>query len=131
MSIVAQSTHKKSNVIKKELWAGEGYVETVITVNDTAGTLLVGTVLGMVTASGLYKRAVQTAVDGSQVAAAIVGEEVAILGATNKQILALTRGPSKVSKGGLVLDASYDTAPELAAVYAALEAKGIQVLETI
>ena len=131
MSIVATSTHKKSNVIKKELWAGEGYVETVITVNDTAGTLLVGTVLGMVTSTGLYKRAVQSAVDGSQVAAAIVGEEVAILGATDKQILALTRGPAKVSKGGLVLDASYDTAPELAAVYAALEAKGIQVLETI
>lgn len=131
MSIVAQSTHTKSNVIKKELWAGEGFVETVVTVNDTAGTLLVGTVLGKVTAGGKFKRAVQSAVDGSAVAAAIVTGETTILGATDKQMLVLTRGPAKVSKGGLVLDASYDLDAEKNAVYASLEALGIQVLDTI
>jgi hypothetical protein len=36
-----------------------------------------------------------------------------------------------VSKNGLVLDATYDTAPEKAAVYASLEALGIQCLDTI
>lgn len=131
MSVIANSTHTKSNVIKKELWAGEGFVETVVTVNDTAGTLLVGTVLGKVTAGGKFKRAVQSAVDGSAVAAAIVTGETTILGATDKQMLVLTRGPAKVSKGGLVLDASYDLDAEKNAVYTSLEALGIQVLDTI
>ena len=43
----------------------------------------------------------------------------------------VTIGPMGVSKGGLVLDATYDNAPKKAAVYAALEAKGIQCLDTI
>ena len=52
-------------------------------------------------------------------------------GSTDTQVLVYFRGPMGVSKGGLVLDATYDTAPEKAAVYAALEAKGIQCLDTI
>lgn len=131
MTIVAQSTHTKSNVIKKELWAGSGFVETVVTVNDTAGTLLSGTVLGKVTATGKFKRAVKTAVDGSAVVAAIVSEESVILAATDKKMLGLTRGPAKVSKAGLVFDASYALSTDKDVVYAALEALGIQVLDNI
>lgn len=131
MSVISTSTHTKSNVLKKEIWAGEGFAETVITVNDTAGTLAVGTVLGKVTANGKYKRAVQTAVDGSAVAAAVVMNEQAILGATDTKAVALTRGFAKVSKAGLVLDATYDTQPEKDVIYASLEALGIQVLDTI
>lgn len=131
MTVIATSTHTKGNVVKQELWAGTGYVETEITVNDTAGTLLVGTVLGKVTADGKYKRAVQTAVDGSAVAAAIVTNEVTILGATDKKVVALTRGPARVSKLGLVLDATYNLDAEKNVVYASLESLGIQVLETI
>lgn len=131
MTIVANSTHTKSNVIKKELWAGSGFVETVVTVNDTAGTLLSGTVLGKVTATGKFKRAVKTAVDGSAVVAAIVSEESVILAATDKKMLGLTRGPAKVSKAGLVFDASYALSADKDVVYAALEALGIQVLDNI
>lgn len=131
MTIVANSTHTKSNVIKKELWAGSGFVETVVTVNDTAGTLLSGTVLGKVTATGKFKRAVKTAVDGSAVVAAIVSEESVILAATDKKMLGLTRGPAKVSKAGLVFDASYALSTDKDVVYAALEALGIQVLDNI
>jgi hypothetical protein len=131
MSIIATSTHTKGNVVKQELWAGAGYVETEITINDTAGTLLAGTVLGKVTADGKFKRAVQTAVDGSAVAAAIVTNEVTILGATDKKVVALTRGPARVSKLGLVLDATYNLDAEKNVVYASLEALGIQVLETV
>ena len=131
MTIVAQSTHTKSNVIKKELWAGSGFVETVVTVNDTAGTLLSGTVLGKVTATGKFKRAVKNAVDGSAVVAAIVSEESVILAATDKKMLGLTRGPAKVSKAGLVFDASYALSTDKDVVYAALEALGIQVLDNI
>jgi hypothetical protein len=131
MSVIATSTHTKSNVLKKEIWAGEGFAETVIVINDTAGTLLVGTVLGKVTATGKYKRAVQTAVDGSAVAAAIVMNEQTILGATDTKAVALTRGFAKVSKAGLVLDATYDLQAEKDVIYASLEALGIQVLDTI
>jgi hypothetical protein len=131
MAIIATSTHTKSNVVKQELWAGSGYVETQITVNDTAGVLLVGTVLGKVTATGKYKRAVESSVDGSKVAAAVVVTETTILGATDTAIVALTRGPAKVSKAGLVLDATYNDDTKKGVVYASLESLGVQVLETV
>jgi hypothetical protein len=131
MAIIDTSTHTKSNVIKQELWAGLGYVETEVTVNDTAGTLLVGTVLGRVTSTGKMKRAVETAVDGSKVAAAIVATETTILGATDTKMVVLTRGPARVSKAGLVLDATYNDNTKKGVVYASLESLGVQVLETI
>jgi hypothetical protein len=131
MAVIATETHVKGNVIKQELWADLAYCRTGVTVNDTAGTLAVGTVLGKVTATGKYKRAVQTAVDGSAVAAAIVVTPITILGATDTKVVALTRGPASVSKTGLVLDATYDLDAEKDVVYASLEAVGIQVLTTI
>jgi hypothetical protein len=131
MTVIATSTHTKGNVVKQELWADLAYCRTAVTVNDTAGTLLVGTVLGKVTATGKYVRAVQTAVDGSAVAAAIVVQETAILGATDTKVLCLTRGPASVSKSALVLDATYNLDAEKDVVYASLEAVGIQVLSTI
>jgi hypothetical protein len=131
MSVIATEVHVKGNVVKEELWADLGYCRTVVTVNDTAGTLAVGTVLGKVTAGGKYKRAVETAVDGSKVADAIVIAPITILGATDTKVLCFTRGPSAVSKSALVLDATYNDATKLGAVYTSLEAKGIQVLDTI
>lgn len=131
MAVIAQSLHTLSNVVKHEYGSDFAYCRTAVTVNDTAGTLAVGTVLGLVTATGKYKRAVQTASDGSQNAAAVVWQTTTIAGSTDTQVICLTRGPAGVSKGGLVLDASYDLDAEKAAVYAALEAKGIQCLDTI
>lgn len=131
MSVISTESHVKGNVVKQELWADLGYCREVVTVNDTAGTLAIGTVLGKVTATGKYKRAVQTASDGSQVADAIVIAATTIAGSTDTKVLALIQGPAVVSRTGLVLDATYDTAPELAAVYAALEAKGIECLVTV
>ena len=131
MTVVATSVHTLSNVVKHEYGADFAYCRELVTVNDAAGTLAVGTVLGKITASGKYVRAVQTAVDGSAVAAAVVWEAKAIPATTDTQVLCLVRGPSGVSKGGLVLDATYDTAPEKAAVYASLNALGIQTLDTI
>ena len=51
--------------------------------------------------------------------------EGSIAAATDTQVLVLIKGPAIVSKAGLVLDATYNTGPELAAVYAAIEALGI------
>lgn len=121
----ATEAKRLSNVVKQELWPETGYTRAVVTVNDAAATLVPGTVLGKVTATGKYKVAVQTADDGSGVADAIVMQEIAVPATTDTKVLVLIKGPAIVSKAGLVLDASYNTAGELAAVYAALEAKGI------
>lgn len=131
MAVIATSLQTISNVVKHEYGADFAYCKELVTVNDTAGTLAIGQVLGVVTADGKYKRAVQTAVDGSAVAAGIVAAAKTIVGATDTQVLVYVRGPMGVSKGGLVLDATYDTDAEKLAVYAALNAKGIQTLDTI
>jgi hypothetical protein len=132
MPLIATEKAGFSNVVKQELWPDAAYCRAVVTVNETAAKAYqAGTVLGKVTANGKYKIAVQTASDGSQVADAIVLGEVAIAANTDTKILVLIKGPAIIGKGGLVLDATYDTAPELAAVYAALEAKGIQCNDTI
>lgn len=125
MPVIATESKRLSNVVKQELWPETGYTRAVVTVNDAASTLVPGSVLGKVTATGKYKVAVQTASDGSQVADAIVMQEIAVPATTDTKVLVLIKGPAIVSKGGLVLDATFDTAGELAAVYAALEAKGI------
>lgn len=224
MTLVATSVHTLSNVAKHEYGADYAYTREAVTVNDTAGTIAVGTVLGKYITGGTaaavadsgntgngvmgtitvtapakvgeyrlvittaatnagtfivtdptgrtvgagtvavafskgglaftladgatdfavgdaftiavsgtykYKRSVQTATDGTAVADAIVWEAKTVALNTDTVLVAVTRGPAGISKGGLVLDASYDLAAEKAIVYAALEAKGIQVLETI
>ena len=131
MSVVATDLYRLSHVVKYELAAELGYCRAVVTVNDTAATLAIGTVMGRVTAGGKYKKALETAVDGSKVGAAIVVEAKTILGATDTPLLVLLRGPASVSKGALVIDATYNDATKLGVLYADLEAKGIQVLETV
>lgn len=131
MSLIATESTVYGNVVKHEYLPDVGYCKSVVVVNDTAGTLAIGTVLGKVTASGKYKRAVETAVDGSKVADAIVAAVVTIAGATDTNVLVVKRGPVGISKLGLVLDATYDNGTKKGVVYDSLEAIGIQVLETI
>lgn len=131
MPIFATENKRLSNVVKQELWPETGYTRAMVTVNDAATTLVPGSVLGKVTATGKYKVAVETATDGSKVADAIVMVEQAIPAATDTKVLVLIKGPAIVSKAGLVLDATFDTAGKLAAVYAALEAKGIAVNDAV
>jgi hypothetical protein len=132
MTIVAQDTARLSNLVKHELWPETGYCRKVVTVNEAAeATYAVGTVLGKVTADGKYKIAVQTAIDGSEIADAVVLGDYTIAAATDTQVLVLVKGPAEVSQDALVLDATYDQDAEKAAVYAALEAKGINVLTTV
>lgn len=131
MTVIATSVHTLSNVVKHEYGADFAYCRELVTVNDAAGTLAVGTVLGKITATGKYVRAVQTASDGSQNAAAVVWAAKTIPATTDTQVLCLVRGPAGVSKGGLVLDATYNLDAEKAAVYASLNALGIQTLDTI
>lgn len=81
--------------------------------------------------SGKYKPAVETATDGSAVAAAILMQDLTLPATTDTKALTMVRGPASISKAALILDASYDDATKKAVVYAALEAKGIQVLEAV
>ena len=130
MTVIATDTLRLSNVLKQELWAELGYCRTVVTVNEgAAATYVPGTVLGKVTSGGKYKIAVETAVDGSKVAAAIVLDLKTIAASTDTKVVVLVKGPATVSKGGLVLDSTYDNDTKKNVVYASLEAVGIQVLE--
>lgn len=116
-----------SNLVKKELWPEAAYTRAVVTYNGTAGSLLIGTVLGKVTSGGKYKICVQTASDGSQVADAILIEDKTVVLNTDTALQVLIKGPALVSKAALILDASHDLDAEKLAVYTALEAKGIMV----
>lgn len=128
MALIATENFRLSHVVKQELWPESAYCRLVVTVNEAAAKSYVpGTVLGKVTATGKYKIAVQTAVDGSQTADAIVMGEQAIAATTDTNVLVLIKGPAIVSKAGLVLDATYNDDTKKGVVYASLEAKGIQV----
>lgn len=132
MSIVFTDVARTSNLVKHELWPETGYCRKEVVVNEAAAKeYVVGTVLGKVTASGKYKVAVETAADGSKVAAALVLSAQSIPATTDTKIVVLVKGPAEVSKGALVLDATYDNAAKQDAVYASLEAVGINVLTTV
>jgi len=131
MAVIATDTQRFSNVVKAELWPELAWCRAIVTLNGPAATLQVGQVLGKVTADGKYKVAIQTAVDGSAVADAIVVQPVTVAASTDTKVVVLLKGPAAVSKAALILDASYDLDAEKAAVYAALEAKNIKVLETV
>lgn len=111
----------------------------VLTVNTTGvATIALGTILGKVTSTGKYTPCVQTAGDGSEVAAAVyigdatgaVSNTVTAAG-TDIKVLALVRGKVVVAKDALVMDASYDLDAEKAAVYASLKALGIFAETTV
>ena len=131
MPIVATDVARISNLVKQELWPATGFCRKEITVNEAAAkSYVVGTVLGKVTATGKYKIAVETAVDGSKVAAAIVISDASIAATTDTKLVVLVKGPAEVSQGALVLDATYNDQAKKDAVYASLEAVGINVLTT-
>lgn len=131
MTIIATDTYRLSHLVKQELFPEKAYCREVVVMNDAAASLKIGAVLGKVTATGKYKVSVQTAVDGTEVAAAILMQDLTLAATTDTKVLVMVRGPASVSKAALILDATHNTDPEKAAIYAALEAKGIQVLEAV
>ena len=129
--LIATENFRLSNVLKHEYEPSLGYCRETVVINDAAAGLKIGTVLGVVTATGKYKVCVQTATDGSQNAAAVLMEDKTIADSTDTKVLALVRGPAIVSKSGLVLDASFDQDAEKAAAYASLAAKGIVASDAV
>lgn len=131
MATIAVEKYRYSHLVKEELWHEKGYCTKQVIVNDAAQTLALGTVLGTVTSGGKFKVAKETAVDGSKVGSAIVVEAITIPATTDTKVLVMYRGPSEVSKGALVIDATYNDATKLGVLYADLEAKGIQVSDAV
>jgi hypothetical protein len=123
-----------SSLIKKyDAPEAPEFFNEVVVVN-TAGvvTIPLFTVLGKVTATGKYVPAVETAVDGSKVAAAIyIGDAFGALlptvtaAGTDVNALVLARGKVIVAKDALVMDATYNDATKKGVVYASLKAAGI------
>ena len=131
MTVIAIENQRISNFLKSEYEPELAYCRLVVTVTEAAAkTYVPGTVLGKITASGKFTTAVETAVDGSKAFAGIVLFEQAIKAATDTKIVVLVKGPASVAKGGLVLDVTYNEKKKKNVVYAALEAAGIQVLES-
>lgn len=129
MPIVATDSYRLSHLVKAEVLPETAFTREVVTFNGAAASLKIGTVLGVVSATGKYKVCVQSAADGSQNPAALLLEDKTVAATTDTKVLVMHRGPSSVSKAALVLDASFDNDTKKAAAYAALEAKNIQVLE--
>jgi hypothetical protein len=129
--LTATENFRLSNVLKHEYEPSLGYCRETVVINNAAANLKIGTVLGVVTATGKYKVCVQTATDGSQNAAAVLMEDKTIANSTDTKVLALVRGPAIVSKSGLVFDASFDQEAKRAAAYASLAAKGIVASDAV
>lgn len=138
MAIIATESNRFSNVVKHEYDPATAYCRDVVVVNDAAATFKVGAVLGKVTATGKYKLVTVAAIDGSEVASAVViadangnSGDVTIPATTDTQVLVLSRGPVIVSKSMLQLGADVDTDAEKLVVYNALKAVGIIAETTI
>ena len=131
-TVIGPENQRYSNVVKYELEPAHAITREAVTVNEAAAkTYQIGTVLGLVTATGKYKISVQSAVDGSQNPVAVVVEDIAVAATTDTKVLAIVRGPAIVSKVGLKLDATFNDAAKLAAAYASLATKWILANDAI
>lgn len=132
MTLIATSTPTYGNLVKHEYGASFAYCREAVKVNmASTDTLPQGTLLGKVTATGKYKVSVETATDGSEDVAGILTGDLILLSGVDRNCLVISRGPVGISKGALLFDASFDTDAKKQVVYDALEAKGIQLLETM
>lgn len=122
MPVFLTSTPRYSHAVKYEFDPSVAYTREAIVINDTAQTLVQGTVLGKVTATGKYKVCLSGASDGSQVPAGIyVGDALGVAGdytiaaSTDSPAMAIVRGPVILSDTGL----TYGTGNNLATTKAA------------
>lgn len=136
MAAIETRSTRLGAVLQYEDHPEYGHCRDVVVANEAAiKTYVIGTVLGKVTATGKYKILEATASDGSQNFAGIyIGDpkgdnKQTIAATTDTNVVVLFRGPAGVGKANLVFGASVDTAPELAAVYAQMEAVGIKLIE--
>lgn len=138
MPVIAQDTIRYSALVKREDGAEWGQCKKMVTVNGPAATLPIGTVLGQVGDSEVYKVVEAGAADGSQTAVAvIVGDAMghptptAIAANTDAKFLVLYRGICAVSDAYLTFGASVNTPELVKAAHKQLAEVGIDVLHAI
>ena len=139
MSLVLTETARLGNVLKHEYDPSSGFTREVVTVNLAAGaTLVAGTVLAKVTATGKYIVQDSSLASGSglESAGVLLGSDelhpyAVIPTTTDTKVLMLARGPAVVAKQSLVFGAGTDTDAEKLAEYTRLAALGIVVSEQI
>ena len=133
MAVIGTRGETFSQVFQDEYNPSSGITREVVTVNLSAGaTLVQGTVLAKVTATGKYlvQSAALAAGAGLEAAGVLIGADeltpsVVCATTTDTKVLMLARGPAKVVVGKLVMAAATDTDAKKLAVYDALAAKGI------
>jgi hypothetical protein len=131
MALVATRKPLLGNLLKHEYARDHGFCREVVTVNIGSDTdLSVGSVLGKVTATGKYTVSDPTAVDGSEVVAAIVVENKSVTASTDTSVAVLVRGPAIVAKQALVFDVAHD-AGQTATAISEIESLGIVVREQV
>lgn len=102
---------KISDLVKEEFWMQTGWCREEVTVNEASAIdLTIGSVLGQVTVGGKYKASDPAAVDGSEVAAAVVLENISVAATTDTTVLVAVRGPMFVAEESLVFDVAHDPA---------------------
>ena len=140
MALLGTESQRLSNLVKitDSPFNLSLLVDTLVSYEAAPVTYQVGTVLGKVTATGQYKAAVQTAVDGSQTPVAVFISDnfgnympTAIPATTATNIVAITRGKAILSAKGLVLDPSFTAGALTTAAYASLKAVGILIEDAI
>jgi len=126
MTQLGTRDEKLGNLVKYEEGTHVGYTRKQVTANEASATSYeVGTVLGFDGTD--YKISVAGAADGSEVAAAIVLENIDLDAATNTDVAVMFRGPASVSKDALKIDASRS----IDTVVSELEDLGIDTLTTV
>jgi len=132
MSLIGTDTLRFSNTFKHIYEPSLNFCFERVTINETAArTMPIGTVLGVITANGKYRRVEATASDGSQTAAGVLAQDLTVAANTDALALVCVRGPAIVSKAALSFGASVDTAGELNTAYAQLASRNILVNDTV
>lgn len=136
MAVIATDSTRFSALVKHEYEPQLSYCRESVVINDAAGTLKVGAVLGKVTATGKYKLVDPAAVDGSQeVAGLLIADvnghsgDIELAAATDTKAIVLVRGPAIVAGSALQYGAAVDLQSEKDAVVAKLKTLGI-IVET-
>ncbi len=136
MAVIATDTQRLSALVKFEFEPSNGFCKEVFTVNEAAAKSYdVGTVLGIVTATGKAKICVQSASDGSQVAAGVVVGDIlgdahpfSVAATTDTKVLVIARGPVELADTAIKWDASFTTQAQKDTAFATLKAAGVLIV---
>jgi len=124
--VIYTQPKRYSDLVKKEFWQQEGWCLEEGVVNVASETALtIGSVMGKITASGKYVPSDPAAVDGSEVAVAIVAENITVPATTDTKVQLIVDGPMIVAEQSLVFDVAHDAGQTTTAL-AELAAIGIK-----